>query len=144
MAAIMSYDSRDPPRMPTGRYVPTAVYFLDSDCVEYVTEDAFCVYERIDDFLTLILDDTKYNVIGFKLKGFKHVFETYLKPARSQLSDEDFIDLVPAIETAFKEIGHRLFSVEEEERVRAYKAARKIATGVRIRAPVYAAAEAHA
>jgi hypothetical protein len=89
------------------------------------------------------LDETKYNVIGFKLKGFKHVFETHLKPAHSELNDEEFIDLVPAIETAFRKIGNKLFSVEEEERVRAYKAARKIATGVRLRTPVYAAAEAH-
>jgi hypothetical protein len=51
---------------------------------------------------------------------------------------------VPAIETAFKEIGNRLFSVDEEERVRAYKAARKIAAGVRLRTPVYAASETHA
>lgn len=128
-----------------GRYVPSAVYFLDSDCVEYVTEDAFCVYERIDGFLTLILDETKFNVVGFKLKGFKHFFEKYLKPSQSELT-EDFIDLVPAIETAFREIGDKLFSVEKEERVRAYKAARKIATGVKLRTPVYAtptAAEMH-
>jgi hypothetical protein len=136
----MTYDLRMQP-MP-GRYAPTAVYFLDSDCVEYVTEDAFCIYERIDDFLTLVLDETKYNAIGFKLKGFKHVFETYLKPTRSELSDQEFVDLVPAIETAFKKLGDRMFSVEAEERVRAYKAARKIATGVRVRMPSFAGAVA--
>jgi hypothetical protein len=135
----MTYDPMKQAPM-LGRYTPTAVYFLDSDCVEYVIEDAFCLYERIDDFLTLILDETKYNVVGFKLKGFKHVFETYLKPNLSELDDDEFVDLVPAIETAFKEIGNQLFSVEEEERLRAYKAARKIATGVKVRAPVYAEA----
>jgi hypothetical protein len=132
----MKHDPKDHVLM-SGRYVPTAVYFLDSDCVEYVTEDAFCIYERIDGFLTLILDETKFNVIGFKLKGFKHFYEAHLKPMQNELS-EDFIDLVPAIETAFREIGHKLFSVEKGERVRAYKAARKIATGVKIRTPLYA------
>jgi len=124
----------------SGRYVPTAVYFLDSDCVEYVKEDVFCVYARIDEFLTLILDETQFNLIGFKLKGFKHVFEKHLKPKHSELADREFIELVPAIEVAFRELGNKVFSVGDDKRERAYKAARKLAEGVKLRAPDYALA----
>lgn len=113
-------------------YTPTAVYFLDSDCVEYVKEDAFCIYERVDDFLTLIFDETKYNVVGFKLKGFKCVFEKYLKPL-FELHDEQFIDLVSAIETYFSKVGDQLFSAGDEDRVRAYKAALKLAHNDNVR-----------
>jgi len=64
--------SVQPERSPP--YEPVALYYVDSDCVEYVKEDTFCIYERIDGFLTLIFDETKINLIGFKLKGFKFVF----------------------------------------------------------------------
>jgi hypothetical protein len=110
----------------SSRYEPTAIYFMDSDCVEYVKEDCLCVYERVDNFLTLILDETEYNVIGFKLKGFKCIFEKYLKPLL-KLTDEQFLGLVPVLEIVFTALGNGMFSVGEEARVRAYKAAIKLA-----------------
>lgn len=108
-------------------YKPVAVYFLDSDCVEYVKEDAFCVYERVDSFLTLIFDETKFNLVGFKLKGFKYFFDQYMKPL-FKLNDSQFIDLVSVIEAVFTHIGDTVFSEGDEERKRAYKAAIKLAT----------------
>jgi hypothetical protein len=114
------------------RYIPQAVYFLDSDCVEYVKEDAFCIYQRVDDFLTLIFDQTKYNLVGFKLKGFKYVFEAHLKPL-FELHDRQFIDLVSVIEAVFSKAGDRLFSIGDEERTRAYKAALKLAANDSVR-----------
>jgi len=107
-----------------GPYVPTAIYFGDSDCVEYVKEDAFCIYDRVDEFLTLIFDETKLNLIGFKLKGFKHIFETHLKPV-FRLNGGHFVALVTVIETVCNQIGQELF--ESEDRASAYKAARKLA-----------------
>ena len=107
-------------------YKPVAVYFLDSDCVEYVKEDAFCVYERVDSFLTLIFDETKFNLIGFKLKGFKYVFEQHMKPL-FKLNNSQFIDLVSVIEVVFTQIGDKIFSENDEERKRAYKVAIKLA-----------------
>lgn len=107
-------------------YVPTAVYFTDSDCVEYVREDSFCVYDRIDGFLTLIYDETKLSVVGFKLKGFKYVFEKHLKPL-FELHDKQFVDLVSVIEAVFTQIGNEIFHTADEEKARAYKAALKIA-----------------
>jgi hypothetical protein len=114
------------PGAPGSKYIPTAVYFMDSDCVEYVREDTLCVYERVDDFLTLIFDETKLNVIGFKLKGFKYMFNKHLKPLM-KLHDEQFMALVTVIEIVFTVLGDSIFSIEEEERVRAYKAALKLA-----------------
>jgi hypothetical protein len=130
---MMANDLKRDPVAMSGRYEPTAVYFLDSDCVEYVKEDAFCIYDRIDNFLSLIFDETQLNVVGFKLKGFKCVFEKHIKPRYSELSDTQFIDLVAALEVAFTDAGNKVFSVDNEERVRAYKAAKKLVTQDRVR-----------
>jgi hypothetical protein len=114
------------PAVLRGEYIPTAVYFLESDCVEYVKEDSFCVYERVDKFLTLIFDETKLNLIGFKLKGFKYIFDKHLKPL-FELNDRQFIDLVSVIEAVITQFGNQIFSVDDEQRARAYKAALKLA-----------------
>ena len=106
-------------------YKPVAVYFLDSDCVEYVKEDAFCIYERVDEFLTLVFDETKFTLVGFKLKGFKCIFEKHLKPLY-KLHDNQFIELVSVIEAVFTQIGDAMFA-GDDERKRAYKAALKLA-----------------
>ena len=89
-------------------------------------EDAFCVYERVDDFLTLVFDETKFNLVGFKLKGFKFVFDKHLKPL-FEMHDSQFIDLVSVIEAGVTKIGDQMFSEINEERRRAYKAAWKLA-----------------
>jgi hypothetical protein len=114
----------DEPQLGTP-YKPLAVYFLDSDCVEYVKEDAFCIYDRVDEFLTLVFDETKFNLVGFKLKGFKCIFDKHLKPL-FKLHDYQFIDLVSVIEAVFTEIGDKMFD-GDDERKRAYKAALKLA-----------------
>jgi hypothetical protein len=48
----------------------------------------YCLYERVDGYLTLIKDATGHNLIGFKLKGFRNVFG-HLKAAL-RLSDNHF------------------------------------------------------
>jgi len=113
-------------------YAPVALYFLDSDCVEYVKEDTLCIYERVDGFLTLIFDETRINLIGFKLKGFKCVFDTFVKPLL-ELNDMQFVDLVPVIEYAFTQVGNHVFSVGDEQRKLAYKAALKLAANDNVR-----------
>ncbi len=111
--------------MTAPNFAPTAMFFDDSDCVEYLREDTFCIYERVDEFLTLIYDETKINVIGFKLKGFKHIFQTQLQEL-FKLNDERFIGLADIIEEICKEIGDQLF--EDDARTRAYQAVRNIAS----------------
>lgn len=115
-----------------GPYKPVALYFLDSDCVEYLKEDVFCIHERVDSFLTLIFDETKINLIGFKLKGFKCVFDKFVKPLL-ELHDQQFVELVPVLEFVFTQFGDSMFSVGDEERTRAYKAALKLAANDNVR-----------
>ena len=124
---IESFDAAD---WLTADFKPIAAYFEDSDCVEYVNEDTVCVYERIDEFLTLIWDETKFRLIGFKLKGFRHLFETHLK-AHLQLNQSDFILLVQAIEAVCQEVGDELLS-SDQRRKDAYIAVRKLAVNERV------------
>jgi hypothetical protein len=104
-------------------YVPSAAYFSDSDCVEYVNEDCVSVYVRIDDFLTLIYDDTRMRLIGFKLKGFMLFFERM--KAHVSLNSMPFIKVTALIEEICRDIGDELFA--DDGRQRAYQAVRKIA-----------------
>lgn len=121
-------------------FQPRAVYFSDSDCVEYVKEDAFTVYDRVDDFLTLIYDETKIDLVGFKLKGFKHFFNTKLKPI-FKLNDEQFVTLVSVLEARCTEIGTKI--ADDDRRKRAYMAARKLAANDKVElAGVYLLKEA--
>lgn len=108
----------------SSEFRPVAVYFSATDCVEYVNEDTVYIYERIDQFLTLIYDETKFRVIGFKIKGFRWIFEHCLK-AHLQLNQSDFIDLVQAIEAICQQLGDELTA--DDRRLNAYRAARKIA-----------------
>jgi hypothetical protein len=71
-----------------------------------------------------VYDETKINVIGFKLKGFKYFFREHLQ-AIYKLNGLQFLDLSDVIESVCKEIGDQLF--DDEARERAYKAVRKIA-----------------
>ena len=108
----------------TDSYKPTAIYFHDSDCVEYTQQDALVIYDRIDDFLTLINDAQGEALVGFKLKGFKNIFTTQLQPAY-RLNEKQFINLVSAIEAIIRVIGDDLFA--DEDRVAAYRSANQLA-----------------
>lgn len=106
---------------------PLAVYFADADCVEYVAEDTTCVYKRIDEFLTLIYDETAYIPIGFKLKGFRNCFLRHKDELG--LTDGDFVELVKVVECVCGELGEEKFG---EETRRAYQAAAKLARDVKL------------
>jgi hypothetical protein len=123
MSNMIDIDDRD---LLDGKYVPRAVFFVDSDCVEYVKTDSFCIYDRVDGFLTLIFDKTGLILTGFKLKGFKHVFDKHLR-SLYKLHDMQFVDLVSAIEHMFTELGDEVFAEKDGRRIRAYKAALSLA-----------------
>ena len=128
MSQIFPSDAAD---LLSGRHEPAAVYFLDSDCVEYAKEDAFCVYDRVDSFLTLVFDSAGERLIGFKLKGFKNLFEKYIRPRLQR--DIQFVELVSAIETVFTQAGDQLFSERSERVEQAYKAAMELAANDNVR-----------
>ena len=106
------------------QYTPCATYFHDSDCVEYVKYDAFTVYDRVDEFLTLIYDKTGKQLVGFKLKGFKNIFTQQLQPIFS-LNDGQFLKLVSAIEAVCLVIGEKISN--DDDRKRSYQAAASLA-----------------
>jgi hypothetical protein len=92
-------------------YTSVAVYYEDSDSLEYVRSDEPSVYRRIDDLLTLVLAMQTRDPIGFQLKGFRHFYLQYIK------------DKIR--EDAVKRLGNEVFS--EREKLSAYIKARDIA-----------------
>jgi hypothetical protein len=66
-----------------GRYKPVAVYYEDADLVEYIGQDVPCVNAASNEFLTLVLDMTHRQPIGFKLKGFKNFYLRYVRKSTS-------------------------------------------------------------
>lgn len=113
-----------------GAYEPAAIFFRDSDCVEYVKKDVICLYERVDEFLTLIKDADDHTLIGFKLKGFRHTINKLI-PAL-ELSDRQFLALVSVIEKIFTLIGASVFK-EDGKRKAAYQAAYLLAANDNVR-----------
>lgn len=108
----------------TNSYKASAAFFHDSDCVEYVKVDAFVIYDRVDEFLTLIYDKTGIQLVGFKLKGFKNIFTKQLKPIY-QLNEKQFLRLASAIEAICVTLGEQLFA--DDDRKRSYQAAATLA-----------------
>ncbi len=113
-----------------GAYVPAAIFFRDSDCVEYIKHDALCLYERVDEFLTLIKAPDGSELVGFKLKGFRNTFQK-LMPAL-ELSDRQFLPLVSVIEKIFTSLGDAVFK-ENGKRHAAYQAAYRLASNDNVR-----------
>jgi|SRR5208337_955733 len=106
------------------QYRPTAIYLDDADAVEYVRRDVPCVYRRIDGILTLTLDMKSRDLIGFRLKGFKNLFLTHLKP-KYRLLDDHFIPMVSVIEQAVQIVGDEI--TRDPQRREAYREAKRMA-----------------
>jgi hypothetical protein len=112
-------------------YAPVALYYDDADSVEYVRRDSACVYRRIDETLTMVLDMENREPIGFRLKGFKNFYLRKLKPSMEQLDDGNFVFLVTVIERLVAEMGDRHFQ-QDEERKKAYAMAADMARKDRV------------
>ena len=104
------------------QYQPKALYFKESDIVEYVRKDAPCVHERIDEALTLVLDLYSNKPIGFTLKGFKNLYWKHLKP-KYNITENEFLNLTVALEEALGLLGDEVFG----DRRKAYDSALEIA-----------------
>jgi hypothetical protein len=108
-------------------YKSTAIYYADSDSVEYIREDVLAVHDRVDSFLTLIYDmKNRDRLIGFCLKGFKHF---YLKDNVHSDVGGDFISGVQVIERALTRLGDQVF---DEQRKSAYTRAMRMALDDRV------------
>lgn len=107
------------------RYVPKAVYYEAADSLEYVRRDEPAIYRRVDECLTLILELETRQLLGFKLKGFKHLYVTELQP-KYHLRAGEFLSLIKILESAMSLRGNALFEIAE--RRRAYKEALELAS----------------
>ncbi|MCE4224908.1 hypothetical protein HCU64_14185 [Methylobacterium sp. C25] len=116
-----------------GSYEPAAIFYGDSDCLEYVKADAFCVYERVDEFLTLVHDASGKQLVGFKLKGFRNRFNKL--QASFALNDGQFAYVISAIENIYSELGDMLFA--DAHRAAAYKAAYQLAANDNVKVDRY-------
>ena len=105
-------------------YTPKAVYFDESDTLEYSRLDGPTIFRRVDGYLTLVLDIDSREPVGFALKGFRHFYLTVLKPQLG-LNETHFVALIRVLEAALGAAGDSLF--EEAERQKAYRQALEIA-----------------
>lgn len=117
-------------------FVKKASYNKAMDYLEYVSQDAITVADRIDGVLTILKNYDQSEVIGFKVKGFKCVFNEVIKPLY-QLKDEDFNPIANALEALFTRVGDNIFcdATSKERRVEAYKSALKLAKDDNVQLP---------
>ena len=108
-----SHDVRQP-------YEPTAIYYESSDSLEYVRRDEPAVYRRVDEYLTLVLELHSRALLGFKLKGFRHLYLAHLVP-KYHLTERQFIPLIAVLEDAMSASVNGIF--EKAERELAYREA---------------------
>ncbi|SFB42300.1 hypothetical protein SAMN03159496_03554 [Rhizobium sp. NFR07] len=104
-----------------GSYKPSAIYFQDSDCLEYVRCDVPNIYRRVDEFLTLVVSMEDREPIGFTLKGFRNF---YSRKYATKSKVPEFRNLVCLIEEIVEEIGNDIF---QEDKRKAYRKAIEIA-----------------
>lgn len=104
-------------------YEPEAIYYEDSDSLEYLRVSAPAIYRRIDSVLTLVFSLEDRALIGFKLKGFKNF---YIRKLRNRLGTDcpQFIELVDVLQEATKTLGQHVF---EEKYKEAYHSALEMA-----------------
>lgn len=76
-----------------------AVYFRSMDYILYLRQDSNYVADRIDEWLTLLLDPVRGEPIGVKLKGFhniylemKRVFELFKVDLENKIPFRSFIN----------------------------------------------------
>lgn len=114
-----------------------ASYSEEMDFLEYLKNDTTTVSQRIDNCLTLMLDAESREVIGFRFKGFRYVFNTVIRPL-VKLRNEDFDPLITAMEVVFTTLGNDCVAglrPDDERRLQAYQKALEIAKRDSVKLP---------
>jgi hypothetical protein len=105
-------------------YTPRALYYRESDSVEYIRKDVPTVHRRIDEYLTLVLSMRERKLIGFKLKGFRHFYlNTYR--FRHDSKESHFLYMIQVLEEAMTYLGDDILC--QDDRREAYRQASEIA-----------------
>jgi len=107
------------------QFTSGATYYTDMDYVEYIVADQLARSERIDEYLTLLWNRHDDQILGFRIKGFRHLFETRLK-ATFQLTEAHFVFLVSILEAVVGVLGHELLA-DDDARASAYRRAFRLA-----------------
>ncbi|HBX36562.1 MAG TPA: hypothetical protein DEG76_04395 [Pseudohongiella sp.] len=100
-----------------------ASYYSRMDFLEYVCDDTTVVAERIDGFLTVLLDADDRHLVGFRLKGFGYAFKTFIQPAM-KLESQHFDPIIFALTRLFTDVGNALTgddATQPQKREEAYK-----------------------
>jgi hypothetical protein len=105
-------------------YQAKAIYYEQSDSLEYVRRDVPSVYRRVDRQLTLVLEMDTRRPIGFKLKGYRYFFLRHLK-TQLDLEEHHFLKLIDILQQALSVGGDAIF--DAVERQTAYRQALEIA-----------------
>lgn len=109
-------------------YEPAAIYYEDSDSLEYLRVSAPAVYRRIDPMLTLILSLEDRSIVGFKLKGFKNFYMRHLQHKFGR-SAPAFIELVDLLQEVTSTLGDEVFEQRQKD---AYASALEMAASDKV------------
>ena len=100
-----------------------ASYYRRMDFLEYLSVDTTVVAERVDEFLTVLLDADDRHLVGFRLKGFGYTFKTHIQPAM-KLQPQHFDPIIYALTRFFTDVGNAVTADDNkksEHREQAYK-----------------------
>lgn len=113
-----------------------AIYNDEMDFLEYVSIDDVTISDRIDDFLTVMWSYDQTQIVGFRLKGFRCIYNQYINPV-SKVKTDNFPLLARALEYTFTQIGNQIISGKESEenRQRAYVSAIRLASSDNVDLP---------
>ena len=111
-------------------FVRGATYYRDMDYVEYIVADQLSRSERIDEHLTLLWDRHD-DILGFRIKGFRHLFESRLR-ATYQLTEAHFVFLARVLEAVVEVLGHKILA-DDSVRAKAYRRAFRLAVNDNVR-----------
>lgn len=103
-----------------------ASYYRAMDSLEYLAEDTTTVAERVDSFLTVLVTADDRRLVGFRLKGFRYVFNRFVQPAM-KLKSDDFDPIIWVLQRIFTDAGNTVTAAGEADALRREQAYRQAA-----------------
>lgn len=102
---------------------PFARYNHGMDALVYRSTPGTCVAQRVDQFVTVLWDVDRTDLVGVKFKGFRYIFNTL----RSQHGwTTDFLPLAKVLEALMAKVGDDILEEQRELYVRAKKCVERV------------------
>lgn len=119
-------------QLKTGNRVfsPKARYYPALDFLMYLNKDCSYRADRVDSWLTLLLDPQEDVLVGLRLKGFKFLFERLKAikgPQQHEISKWDWKDFISFLEVALTLHGEDLLKDISQDLKKKYADARQFA-----------------